>query len=97
MVSAQLVRKAAWSSLAASLAVFIVGFWLLRAFLCQPYGPNAFAVSLFFCATAALFFAALAFQHRSIRIAGGAAAVALLGGIMFVTSVGLAISGCSGV
>ena len=97
MISARVVCKAAWVSLAFSLVAFVVGIWLLRAFVCQPYGPNAFAVSLFLGAIAAVLFGVLSLQHRSIHIAGGALAVALLGGIMLVVSVGFAVSGCSGV
>jgi peptidoglycan/LPS O-acetylase OafA/YrhL len=96
MNSVQVIPKAAWASLAASLAIFVIGLWLLRSFLCQSYGPHAFAVSLIFCAAAALLFFISAFQRRSIRVAGGALAVALLGGTMLLASIGLAVPGCSG-
>jgi peptidoglycan/LPS O-acetylase OafA/YrhL len=97
MNSVQVIPKAAWTSLAASLAIFVVGLWLLRSFLCQSYRPNAFAVSLAFCAAAALLFGINAFQRRSIRFAVGALAVALLGGAMLLASIALAVPGCSGV
>jgi hypothetical protein len=97
MRSMRLIQKAAWISLGASLAVFAVGVWLVKHFLCQSHGPNAFGLSLLFCAVSFAMFATYAFQRRSVVIASGALAVALLGAALLFASIGLALPGCSGV
>ena len=97
MTSVQLVQRAAWVSLSLCIAMFVAAVFLARVYLCQPHGPIAFAVSLLLCATAFLLLLVSAFQRRSIAAAGGAIAVALLGGAMFFASIGLTMPGCSGV
>lgn len=91
------LRKSAWASLAASIFCFAIGSLLLRMLLCQAAGPNAFMASVILCSIACILFGVLAIRQKSWCAALGTLAVALLGGIMLVASMGLAAAGCSGV
>ena len=96
MTSMQKEKTIALTALGFSIVAYIVGVWLTGAFLCKSYGPNAFFVSLIFCAIAFLFIAIRAFRIRSIATVSGALFLAILSCVIWFSSIGLTIS-CSGV
>ena len=97
MTKVQLVRRAAWTCLAVSVAAFAAGIALARFYLCQSPGPTAFAIALVLCILAALLFVGRSIQVCSFWPVGGALLVGLLAVAMWVIAVAMTLPGCSGV